>query len=189
VAGSLRLLSENALTVILGGALLRFAAVLAQRLALRGIAGSRLRRLGLRRAGRVRRRLRRTAREARRAAALVARRGRSRFAITLLLTGIHWGARYSVIAALALFLGIPFDPVLFWLLQWVVFTFMSFVPTPGATGGAELAFTAVYATLLPPGVIGLATAAWRLFTFYVPVGLAAIFFTVLGTRGVAEPAP
>jgi glycosyltransferase 2 family protein len=97
---------------------------------------------------------------------------------------VHWIARYSVIAALALFLGVPFDPVLFWLLQWVVFTLMSFVPTPGATGGAEIAFTAVYAALLPAGSIGIATAAWRLFTFYVPVALAAVLFAIL-RRGPA----
>ncbi|MGH7447228.1 MAG: lysylphosphatidylglycerol synthase domain-containing protein, partial [Longimicrobiales bacterium] len=104
--------------------------------------------------------------------------------LTLTFTAAHWIARYSVISALALFLGIPFDPVLFWLLQWIVFTLMSFVPTPGATGGAEVAFTAVYATLLPSGFIGLATAAWRIFTFYVPVALAALVFPLLGR---AEP--
>ena len=45
--------------------------------------------------------------------------------------------------------------------------------------------TAVYATLLPPGVIGLATAAWRFFTFYAPVGLAALLFPLLGRRSAA----
>jgi glycosyltransferase 2 family protein len=149
------------------------------RFAVHGLAGSRLRRRGIRRMGRTRRRFRRTWRDARVAAVLIARRGKARFALALGLTAIHWIGRYSVISALALFLGIPFDPVLFWLLQWVVFTLMSFVPTPGATGGAEIAFTAVYATLLPSGVIGIATAAWRIFTFYVPVGLAALVFPFL----------
>jgi hypothetical protein len=133
---------------------------------------------GLRWWGRARRRLRRTLRDARTAFALIALRGKARFTLTLGLTAGHWIARYSVISALALFLGVPFDPVLFWLLQWVVFTMMSFVPTPGATGGAEVAFTAVYATLLPSGFVGLATAAWRLFTFYVPVALGAVLFAV-----------
>jgi glycosyltransferase 2 family protein len=184
VAQSARLLSENALTVVLAGAILLFVATALSRIALTGVAGSRFRRRGLRRVGRTRRRLRRTGRDARIAVALIARRGKSRFALTLLLTAVHWIARYSVIAALALFLGVPFDPVLFWLLQWVVFTLMSFVPTPGATGGAEIAFTAVYAALLPAGFIGIATAAWRLFTFYVPVALAAVLFAILG-RGPA----
>jgi hypothetical protein len=178
VAASARLLSDNVLTVLGIAALTGIAAWLSARAALHGYAGRRMRRTGLRSWGRARRRLRRTLRDARTAFALIALRGKARFTLTLGLTAGHWIARYSVISALALFLGVPFDPVLFWLLQWVVFTMMSFVPTPGATGGAEVAFTAVYATLLPSGFVGLATAAWRLFTFYVPVALGAVLFAV-----------
>ena len=176
VADSARLLSDNVLTVLGIAPLTGIAAWLIARAALHGYAGRRVRFTGLRWWGRARRRLRRTLRDARTAFALIALRGKARFTLTLGLTAGHWIARYSVISALALFLGVPFDPVLFWLLQWVVFTMMSFVPTPGATGGAEVAFTAVYATLLPSGFVGLATAAWRLFTFYVPVALGAVLF-------------
>jgi glycosyltransferase 2 family protein len=188
VVSSARLVSSNALGVIVTGAVLLILALTLLRLSLRGFAGTRLRRPGLRRLARVRRRVRRFRREARIATALIARRGKSRFALTLLLTAAHWIARYSVISALALFFGVPFDPVLFWLLQWLVFTFMSFVPTPGATGGAEIAFTVIYAAFLPAGVIGIATAAWRLFTFYVPVALAAALFVLL-SRGITTTSP
>ncbi|HEX6307047.1 MAG TPA: lysylphosphatidylglycerol synthase transmembrane domain-containing protein [Longimicrobiales bacterium] len=180
VASSLRIIGDNVLTIAAILLLIAASAWLLSHGALRGHAGQRIRDVTLRLAGRVRRRLRRAALDARAAFALIAAGGGSRFALTLTLTAAHWVARYSVVSALALFLGAPFDPVLFWLLQWVVFTIMTFIPTPGATGGAELAFTAVYATLLPPGIIGLATAAWRLFTFYVPVGLAAAGFALLG---------
>jgi uncharacterized protein (TIRG00374 family) len=184
VAASTRLLSDNVLTVLGIAALTGVSAWLIARAALYGYAGRRVRHTGLRWWGRTRHRLRRTLRDARTAFALIAARGKARFALTLGLTAGHWIARYSVISALALFLGIPFDPVLFWLLQWVVFTMMSFVPTPGATGGAEVAFSAVYATLLPAGFIALATAAWRMFTFYVPVGLGAVLFAA--TSSVAK---
>ncbi|HEX2167176.1 MAG TPA: lysylphosphatidylglycerol synthase transmembrane domain-containing protein [Longimicrobiales bacterium] len=180
VASSTRLLSGNVLSVLVGAAVVGLVAWLLSRAVLLGRGGIRVRRFGLRFWGRSRRRLRRTMHDARAAFVLIAKRGKARFALTLMLTALHWLARYSVISALALFLGVPFDPVLFWLLQWVVFTIMSFVPTPGATGGAEVAFTAVYATLLPSGFIGVATAAWRMFTFYVPVGLAALLFALLG---------
>lgn len=149
---------------------------------LRGHGGERVRSWTHRRWEKARKKVRRTWREARAVFRVIARRGKRLLAFSLLLTAVQWGARYSVISALALFLGFPFDPVLFWLLQWVVFTIMSFIPTPGATGAAELAFTAVYSTLLPPGVIGIATAAWRMFTFYVPAGLAAILFPLLSRR-------
>jgi glycosyltransferase 2 family protein len=182
VASSSRLLSGNVGTVLASALAVAGVAWLLSHAILRGWTGTGARNAGLRGWGSVRRRLRHTLREARAAFALIARGGKARFALTLLLTAIHWIARYSIVAMLALFLGVPFDPVLFWLLQWVVFTIMSFIPTPGATGGAELAFTAVYATLLPAGTIGLATAAWRFFTFYAPVGLAALLFPLLGAR-------
>ena len=182
VLTSARLLRANVLSVLAVAAVVALLAWMLVRIVLHGHGGDRVQRWSVRRWGRVRRRLRRTWREARVVLGSIARRGKSRFALALLLTAVHWIARYSVIAALAAFLGVPFDPVLFWLLQWVVFTFMSFVPTPGATGGAEVAFTAVYATLLPSGTIGLATAAWRCFTFYVPVGCAAVLFVLLGVQ-------
>lgn len=183
IATSARLLSTNALTVFGVGAALALLGWLALRSTLLGHAGGRMKKGAVVRWGRLRRRLRTAWGEARGVIWLILRRGKSRFALTLVFTAAHWIGRYSVIMALAMFLGVPFDPVLFWLLQWIVFTIMTFVPTPGAAGGAEVAFTAVYATLLPAGVIGIATAAWRLFTFYVPVALAALLFPLLGDRG------
>jgi uncharacterized protein (TIRG00374 family) len=187
---SARLLRENVLIVLGIGAVVTLCAWLVLRVALRGHGGDTVRRWSVRKWGWLRRRLRRTWREARVVLRLIMDHGKMRFALAVALTGVHWIARYSVIAALAAFLGVRFDPVLFWLLQWVVFTIMMFVPTPGATGGAEVAFTAVYGTLLPAGMIGLATAAWRFFTFYVPTGLAALLFPLLSRdhTTMAQPA-
>jgi uncharacterized protein (TIRG00374 family) len=182
VLASGRLLRENVLIVLGIGTAVMLVTWIVLHVVLHGHVGEVVQRWSVRHWGRLRRRLRRTWREARVVLGRIAGRGKSRFALAIVLTGVHWIARYSVIAALAAFLGVRFDPVLFWLLQWVVFTIMMFVPTPGATGGAEVAFTAVYATLLPSGMIGLATAAWRCFTFYVPTGLAALLFPLLGRR-------
>jgi glycosyltransferase 2 family protein len=154
-------------------ALIGLSSWLVVRLALRGLLGRWVRRKGLRRYASLRRRVRGAWNDSRRAFAFVARRGRSRFALTLTLAAIHWTAKYSVVIALAAFLGIPHDPVLFWLLQFVVFMVMYLVPTPGATGGAEAAFSILYAPLLPAGSLGLVTAGWRFLTFYLQVGLAA----------------
>jgi glycosyltransferase 2 family protein len=182
VANSLLVLRLNVVPMIATLVVLVIVARLLVVGAMQGHGGERMRAWTSARWERSRRKLRRTWREARAVFRVIARRGKRLLAVSLLLTALQWGARYSVISALALFLGFPFDPVLFWLLQWVVFTIMSFIPSPGATGAAEVAFTAVYAALLPQGVIGVATAAWRLFTFYVPVGLAALLFPLLGRR-------
>ena len=145
-------------------------------LGVRGFLGARLRRWWLRRAVRSRRRTRKSWSDFRDVFALVRERGKGRFALTFLVTAVQWSCRYSVATAVAYFLGAQVDPVLFFLLQWVIFTAMLFVPTPGASGGAEAAFFLVYSALLPAAVVGIATAGWRLLTFYLQLSLGAILF-------------
>jgi uncharacterized protein (TIRG00374 family) len=149
------------------------------RLVLVGRLGERPRDWGLRLAAKVRRRLRKGWWEFRDVYRLVAKRGKALFLLTMAITAVQWICRYSVVSALAAFLGAPVDPVLFFLLQWVVFTVMLFVPTPGASGGAEAAFYLVYSALLPGRIIGLTTAGWRLLTFYLQLALGAVVFAGL----------
>jgi glycosyltransferase 2 family protein len=148
------------------------------RMVLRGRFGQKARRFGVRRTARTRRRLRRNARDFRQVWRLVLERGKARFALTFVITAVQWSCRYSVATAVAYFLGAQVDPLLFFLLQWVIFTAMLFIPTPGASGGAEGAFYLVYGALLPPNTVYLATAAWRLLTFYFLLSLGSIIFTL-----------
>ncbi len=117
---------------------------------------------------------------------------RSRFLLTLPLAFLQWSARYSVVTFVAIGLGLDVDPLRLFLLQCVVFTIMTVVPVPGATGGAEGAFL-----LFHKGVAGVTAAAlmsgWRFLTFMVPVGLAAALLFALFDREVdtapAESSP
>ncbi len=156
------------------------------RLVLRGSLGARARRTGLRLTARVRRRLRRAWWDFRDVYRLVVERGKSRFLLTMGITAVQWICRYSVVSALAAFLGADVDPVLFFLLQWVVFTVMLFIPTPGASGGAEAAFYLVYSALLPAPIVGLMTAGWRFLTFYLQLALGAVIFGGLTAAGARE---
>jgi len=146
-----------------------------------GGLGASPRRRGLRWSARLRRRTARTLGEVREVRRMVVERGKGRFALTWLITAVQWSCRYSVVTALAYFLApqAHVDPVLFFLLQWVVFTALNFVPTPGASGGAEAAFVLVYSALLPAEVIGIATAGWRFLTFYLQLGLGSVIFTAM----------
>jgi uncharacterized protein (TIRG00374 family) len=116
------------------------------------------------------------------AAGFVLRQGKSSFAACVLVAGIGWCGRYGAISALIFGLGYPVDPVLFFLLQWVVFTTMTMVPTPGAIGGAEVSFALVYRGLIPSAVIPIAASAWRLVTFYLTVGLGSLIFSLIRTE-------
>lgn len=145
-------------------------------LVLKGTLGRRPQQKGLRWTARLKRKFRRTWQDFKSVHQLVIQRGKSRFLLTWVITAVQWTCRYSVVTALAYFLGARVDPVLFFLLQWVIFTAMMFIPTPGATGGAEAAFYLVYEALLPAGLIGIATAGWRLLTFYFQLALGSIIF-------------
>jgi glycosyltransferase 2 family protein len=173
---------QNALAVLAIAAAIALVTWLAVRLLLGGGFGRRTQRRSLRFVGRARRRLRSTWTDAREVFRLIARGGKWRFALSFSLTAVQWIARYSVISALIAFLGAPVQPVLFWLLQWVVFSLMAMIPTPGAAGGAEAAFFFIYSAFLPDRVIGLATAGWRFLTFYLQLGLAASIFFLLRLR-------
>ncbi len=106
------------------------------------------------------------------------RRGKWRYLVNVLLAGIHWSARYSVVAALTVSLGYEADLLKFFLLQWLVFTLMSLVPTPGATGGAEGLFLLLFGGALPEQAIGTLLLGWRFLDFYFLTVLALIMLGI-----------
>jgi uncharacterized protein (TIRG00374 family) len=167
-----------------------FGAWLLWKAVLIGSLGEAPRRRGLRWTARFRRRTARAAGEVREVRRMVVERGKGRFLVTCLITAVQWSCRYSVVTALAWFLApqAHVDPVLFFLLQWVVFTALNFVPTPGASGGAEAAFVLVYSALLPSAVIGIATSGWRFLTFYLQLGLGSVIFTAINVADARRAA-
>ena len=113
------------------------------------------------------------------AAGFALRRGKGAFAACVLIAGIGWCGRYGAISALIFGLGYPVDPVLFFLLQWVVFTTMTMIPTPGAIGGAEVSFALIHNGLIPSAIIPIATSVWRFITFYLPIGVGSLIFSLI----------
>jgi uncharacterized protein (TIRG00374 family) len=155
---------------------------LAWHLAAAGRLGYGPRRRVLRFTARTRHRMRRTWGDFAEIYRRVVSHGKLRFALTLSVTAVQWACRYSVATVFVCFLGYRVDPLLFFLLQWVIFTVMLFVPTPGASGGAEAAFLLVYSAVLPTRVIALVTAGWRFLTFYLPLGLGSLVFAGMNVR-------
>jgi glycosyltransferase 2 family protein len=114
---------------------------------------------------------------------LVRDRGLGTFAGNVLLAGLQWSSRLSILTALVAGLGVPLEPLRTAVLQWLCFTCMALVPTPGAVGGAEAAFVLVFGRELPAAMLPMAMAAWRMVTFYGLnlVGLAVLI--LLERRG------
>jgi uncharacterized protein (TIRG00374 family) len=120
---------------------------------------------------------------AKQALRLMIAQGKWRFLLTVSLSGLHWACRFSMLTVLLVGLHQYVDPFNFFASQWLVFMLTKLVPSPGGTGGAELAFLALYRTLLPENLLGLLVGAWRVLTFTLPVGLATLLFLALLRKG------
>lgn len=59
--------------------------------------------------------------------------------------------------------------------QAFVLNVSSFVPLPGAAGGAELSFYTMFAMFFPARVLALAVLLWRIITFYLPICVGTVF--------------
>lgn len=60
----------------------------------------------------------------------------------------------------------------------------SYVPTPGASGAAELGFAELFRMVVPPALIGLAVARWRLRTYYFTLLVGGTL--TLGRQGMRD---
>lgn len=59
--------------------------------------------------------------------------------------------------------------------QTFLFMIMAFIPTPGAGGAAEGGFYVIFKTFFAQNEIKMAILFWRIYTFYLPILVGAIF--------------
>lgn len=109
----------------------------------------------------------------------VAKRGKVYALINISLALLQWSVRFSIAGLVIAAFGIDWHPQLYWLLQYLVQALSSFVPTPGAAGGAEAAFLLLFAPFVDLDVRLPAMSAWRLLHFFVPLFGAALAFFFL----------
>lgn len=107
----------------------------------------------------------------------VFKRGKSVAIINLGFSALQWIVRFSIAGLVLAAFGVEWQPALFWLLQYLVQSISSIVPTPGGAGGAEAAFLLLFAPFVAMGILVPAMSTWRLLHFYLPlVGAALTFF-------------
>lgn len=52
---------------------------------------------------------------------------------------------------------------------------MTFIPTPGSGGGAEGGFLLIFNSIFREGTINISILFWRMYTFYLPIMIGALF--------------
>lgn len=113
------------------------------------------------------------------------KRGKSIALVNLTLALLQWGVRFSIAGLVLSAFGVEWQPALFWLLQWLVQSISSIVPTPGGAGGAEAGFLLLYQPFVAAEVLFPAMSTWRLMFFYLPLMGAALIFFLLHRRSRA----
>jgi len=109
----------------------------------------------------------------------VMRRGKAMALANLALALTQWLARFSIAGLVLAGFGEGWHPALYWLLQYLVQSISSVVPTPGGVGGAEAGFLLLFAPFVSAGSLVPAMSAWRLLFFYLPLAVAALTFFAL----------
>jgi len=115
----------------------------------------------------------------RQAFALISRGGKGYFALNVFLAALQWAMRYSIFTVLAVGIGLSPHPITFFLMQWLVYMLMNFVPTPGAIGGAEVMFMLVFKGAIPAELLPVASAAWRFVSTYLMLIVAAVLMLLI----------
>jgi hypothetical protein len=112
------------------------------------------------------------------------KRRRSMLLLAVFLSAAGWVAIALVPAIILAGLGVraPSEQIM----GNVILFYMasSYVPTPGASGFAELGFAELFSLIVPHGLLGLTVALWRLATYYftLVVGGALVIGQMLYSR-------
>jgi uncharacterized protein (TIRG00374 family) len=91
-------------------------------------------------------------------------------------------ALFAMSATLLAGLGVQTSPLRVMALNLLLTAVLLFVPTPGASGVAEVGAAGLYAAVCPKHMLGVYVVLWRLFSFY----LGALLGGILTLRHVSK---
>ena len=97
----------------------------------------------------------------------VSKDGFGHLSLSLCFLALQWFSRFTVLIVLLTALDIDFKPFQVYIQQWIVYLTMIFIPTPGATGGAEATFFLLFEKQIPKDLLPLVTSTWRFFMYYM----------------------
>lgn len=66
---------------------------------------------------------------------------------------------------------------------------MTFIPTPGSGGGAEGGFLLIFNSIFREGTINISILFWRMYTFYLPIIIGALFLIPIKKKYLSIGSP
>lgn len=111
--------------------------------------------------------------------ALAASNGKRFMLVSFMLLLSQWMARFTILLILLQTFNVEVPSLQVYVSQWIVQVMMLFIPTPGASGGAEASFLLVFDPHVPDQLSYIMVSAWRLFTYYLILITAAATFLLV----------
>ena len=73
--------------------------------------------------------------------------------------------------------GLGVEPHYFraYIMQTILYLVLPYMPTPGASGIAEVGSASLFVAFIPEKLVGLVTFGWRLFTFHLVLLVGGFF--------------
>lgn len=66
---------------------------------------------------------------------------------------------------------------------------MTFIPIPGSGGGAEGGFLLIFNSIFREGTINISILFWRMYTFYLPIIIGALFLIPIKKKYLSIGSP
>lgn len=90
-------------------------------------------------------------------------------------TIVYWTSLFLIIPVILK--GLGYDPhyLRAYVMQTIFNLVIPYMPTPGASGVAEVGFASIFISFIPKGIIGIVTFLWRFITFYVILIIGGVF--------------
>ncbi|ACL69743.1 lysylphosphatidylglycerol synthase transmembrane domain-containing protein [Halothermothrix orenii] len=100
---------------------------------------------------------------------------KGRLLLAGLCTALYWSTLFMIMPIILG--GLNLEPHFFrsYIMQTIYYLVIPYMPTPGASGIAEIGFASLFVSFIPGDLIGLVTCIWRFITFYVVLTVGGIF--------------
>ncbi|MCJ7813903.1 MAG: flippase-like domain-containing protein [Candidatus Atribacteria bacterium] len=94
--------------------------------------------------------------------------------LSILYTIIFWGTFFLIAPLLLKGFNLNFNLSHILVMQVIFYFILPFMPTPGASGTAEVGFASLFSFFVPLHLLGFFVGAWRLIVFYFNLCIGAI---------------
>lgn len=112
--------------------------------------------------------------------------GKWSFIFAVICSALHLLTIFSVLPCLMLAMGLPFSFAQTILTQAIFMFVLYFIPTPGASGVAEVGGAAIFTTLMSENMAGIMAITWRFFTEYLSIFMGVMIVIRLLGWGATE---